>query len=329
MTALLQVRHLSISFSSRGGIARAVDDVSFDLTAGETLGLVGESGCGKTATALSLLRLLEEPPARIAPEARVEYRGSNLLALAPADLRRVRGGEIAMVFQEPTTSLNPVLTIGAQVDEAIRAHQPLGRAAARARTLELLHLVGIADPEARARDYPHQMSGGMLQRVMIAMALSCGPKILIADEPTTALDVTIQAQILELLADLKRRLGMAMLLITHDLGLVAGFADRVAVMYAGRIVEQAPTSQLFARPRHPYTEALLRAIPRLERPERTLPTIPGAVPSATDWPPGCRFHPRCAHAWDRCRLEEPGLLDADPDQVARCWLVREPGRRRP
>ncbi len=327
MNPLLQVRHLSTTFTTESGTARAVDDVSFELFEGETLGVVGESGCGKTVTALSILRLIDSP-GRIADESVVEYGGTDLLRLSARDLRSVRGAEIAMIFQEPTTSLNPVLTVGTQIAETLRAHRTISRKAARKRSVELLELVGIPDPHKRVDDYPHQLSGGMQQRVMIAIALSCNPKILIADEPTTALDVTIQAQILELLVDLKQRLGMAMMLITHDLGIVAGVADRIAVMYGGQLVEQASTTALFENALHPYTPALLRAIPRIDRPVGRLETIPGAVPPATDWPTACRFNPRCPYLWDRCRAHQPSLLDAGQGHTARCWLIDEPERRR-
>ena len=326
MNRLLRVEHLTTTFATDRGVARAVDDVSFDLFEGETLGIVGESGCGKTVTALSILRLIDAP-GTIASESVIEYSGTNLVTLSRSELRNIRGAEIAMIFQEPTASLNPVLTVGSQIDEAIRAHESVTRAAARARSVELLDVVGIPEPQKRVNDYPHQLSGGMQQRVMIAMALSCNPRILIADEPTTALDVTIQAQILELLMELKQRYGMAMMLITHDLGIVAGIADRVAVMYGGQIVEQAPTSQLFENAIHPYTEALLRAVPRLDRHVERLDAIPGAVPPATEWPDGCRFHPRCLHSWDRCRAEHPSLLHVQDARDARCWLVEDPERR--
>ncbi|HYS20115.1 MAG TPA: ABC transporter ATP-binding protein, partial [Gemmatimonadales bacterium] len=305
---LLRVRDLKTYFvTERGrGTARAVDGVSFELYPGETLGLVGESGCGKTVTSLSILRLIPEPPGHIRPGSFIEFEGRNLLTLSPPELRVIRGNRIAMIFQEPMTSLNPVFTVGDQVAEAAIVHQRLSRRAARARALEMLRLVGIPDPEARLDDYPHQLSGGMRQRVMIAMALICHPQVLIADEPTTALDVTIQAQILELLERLQAELGMAVLLITHDLGIVAGSADRVVVMYAGQVVESASTPELFARPQHPYTEGLMASVPRLERPAMArLHTIPGSVPAATDWPSGCRFHPRCPYAWDKCRTEVP------------------------
>jgi oligopeptide/dipeptide ABC transporter ATP-binding protein len=328
---LLAVRDLRTYFVTErgGGVARAVDGVSFDLFPGETLGIVGESGCGKTVTSLSILRLIPEPPGYIRPESVIEFEGRNLLALAPPQLRAIRGNRIAMIFQEPSSALNPVLRIGEQVAEAAVVHQGLSRREARARAIEMLTLVGIPDPQERVDQYPHQLSGGMRQRVMIAMALVCHPQILIADEPTTALDVTIQAQILELLQRLQAELGMAVMLITHDLGVVAGSADRVVVMYAGRIVETAATPELFARPAHPYTEGLLASIPRLDAPRARLHTIAGQVPAATKWPAGCRFHPRCPHAWDKCRAEEPPLLDAGPGHEARCWLIKEPERRAP
>ena len=326
---LLRVRDLRTYFvSERGsGTARAADGVSFDVFPGETLGIVGESGCGKSVTSLSILRLVPEPPGHILPGSLIEFEGRNLLTLAPRELRAIRGNRIAMVFQEPLTSLNPVLTVGDQIAEAAVVHQRLSRRAARARAVEMLALVGIADPGTRVDQYPHELSGGMRQRVMIAMALVCHPQLLIADEPTTALDVTIQAQILELLDRLQAELGMAVMLITHDLGIVAGQADRVAVMYAGQVVECAPTRDLFAGTGHPYTEGLLASVPRLDRPRERLHAIPGQVPAATAWPAGCRFHPRCPYAWDRCRTEEPPLLDIAPGHTARCWLVAEPARR--
>ncbi len=332
---LLRVRDLKTYFVTEqgGGTARAVDGVSFDLHAGETLGIVGESGCGKTVTSLSLLRLVPEPPGHILPGSFIELEGRNLLVLAPKQLRAIRGNEMAMIFQEPMTSLNPVFTVGDQIAEAAIVHQRLGRRAARARAIEMLVLVGIPDPETRVDAYPHQLSGGMRQRVMIAMALVCHPKVLIADEPTTALDVTIQAQILELLDRLQAELGMAVILITHDLGIVAGTVDRVLVMYAGEVVETATTPELFARPLHPYTEGLLASVPRLDTPlpRRRLHSIPGQVPAATAWPSGCRFHPRCPYAWARCAAEQPPLLDAgtgDPaSHLVRCWLLAEPARR--
>jgi peptide/nickel transport system ATP-binding protein len=330
---LLRVRDLKTYFVTEhgSGTARAVDGVSFDVRPGETLGIVGESGCGKTVTSLSILRLIPEPPGHIRPGSFIEFEGRNILTLEPKELRAVRGNQIAMIFQEPMTSLNPVFTVGDQIAEAAIVHQHLSHAAARRRAIEMLQLVGIPDPEERVDHYPHQMSGGMRQRVMIAMALVCHPKLLIADEPTTALDVTIQAQILELLERLQAELGMAVMLITHDLGVVAGTADRVVVMYAGQVVEQASTVELFARPLHPYTEGLLASVPRLDAPQQgrargRLHSIPGQVPAATAWPDGCRFHPRCPYAWDRCRAEEPPLLESGA-HTARCWLLVEPQRR--
>ena len=329
--ALLRVRDLKTYFVTEHGkgTARAVDEVSFDLYPGETLGIVGESGCGKTVTSLSILRLIPEPPGHILPGSLIEFEGRNLLALPAPELRAVRGNQIAMIFQEPMTSLNPVFTVGDQIAEAAIIHQHLSRAAARARAIEMLRLVGIPDPQERVDHYPHQLSGGMRQRVMIAMALVCHPKVLIADEPTTALDVTIQAQILELLDRLQQELGMAVLLITHDLGVVAGHADRVVVMYAGRVVETAKTDELFEHPLHPYTEGLLAAVPRIDAlPARArLHAIPGQVPAATAWPTGCRFRPRCPHAWDKCLTEPPLLESGAPGHTSRCWLVTEPKRR--
>ncbi|HYT69943.1 MAG TPA: ABC transporter ATP-binding protein [Gemmatimonadales bacterium] len=341
---LLRVRDLKTYFVTEHGrgTARAVDGVSFDLYPGETLGLVGESGCGKTVTSLSILRLIPEPPGHIRPGSFIEFEGRNLLTLASRELRAIRGNQIAMIFQEPMTSLNPVFTVGDQIAEAAIVHQGLSRREARARAIEMLQLVGIPDPAEGVDRYPHQLSGGMCQRVMIAMALVCHPKLLIADEPTTALDVTIQAQILELLARLQAELGMAVMLITHDLGIVAGTADRVVVMYAGEVVEQAPTTDLFARPLHPYTEGLLASVPRIDAPAAggsggsggprgRLHSISGQVPAATAWPAGCRFHPRCPYAWGRCATEPPPLLDAGGGapgtHTVRCWLVTEPGRR--
>jgi len=325
--SVLEVRDLSVTFTTPSGVARAVDEVAFSLDAGETLALVGESGSGKTMTALAVLGLVP-PPGRVGSSSQVRYQDRNLLGGSEAAWRAVRGAEIAIVFQEPTTSLNPVLTIGTQITETIHAHERVTKAAARARAAELLQRVGIADPTHRLDSYPHQLSGGMRQRAMIAMALACRPTVLIADEPTTALDVTVQAQILELLAALKAELGMAMLLITHNLGLAAGVADRVAVMYGGRLVESADTDALFHQPVHPYTAGLLRAAPRLEGPARPQTVIPGAVPPATAWPTGCRFHPRCAFAWERCAADEPPTLSPAPGRTARCWLVEEPDRRR-
>ena len=314
---VLEVRGLRTWFHTRSGVGRAVDGLSFHLGRGETLGLVGESGCGKSLAALSVLRLVSSP-GRI-EGGRVRLRGRDLLDLEEEEMRGVRGNEIAMIFQEPMTSLNPVLTCGDQIAEAVRRHRDAGRQQARERAVDMMRRVGIPAPEQRVDEYPHQLSGGMRQRVMIAMALSCAPDVLIADEPTTALDVTTQAQILDLLQRLQAEFHMAVLLITHDLGVVAETADRVAVMYAGRIVETAETARLFADPRHPYTRGLLRSVPQLEGPLNRLEVIPGRVPEATDFPSGCRFHPRCPLAEDRCRGESPPLEEVGPAHGAACW----------
>jgi peptide/nickel transport system ATP-binding protein len=328
-TPLLEVTDLRTFFRTEAGLARAVDGVSFHVAPGEVVGIVGESGCGKSVTSLSVMQLIPRPPGEIMPGSSIRFRGEELLGAGERRLRDLRGNDIAMIFQEPMTSLNPVYTVGDQIGETLRLHRGVRKREARQRSVEMLRLVGIPNPEERADAYPHQLSGGQRQRVMIAMALSCDPDLLIADEPTTALDVTIQAQILELLAELRSRLGMAMILITHDLGVVAEVCDRVLVMYAGRIVEHGTVEQIFRDPRHPYTEGLLAAVPRLGRRQERLAVIPGSVPSPTDWPRGCRFHDRCPYAWDRCAAAEPALLSADGDQdrVSRCWLEDEPGRR--
>jgi peptide/nickel transport system ATP-binding protein len=323
MTPLLDVRDLSVTFATRAGPARAVDGVSFAIAPGETLALVGESGCGKTVTALAILRLLAEPPAAIGATSRVLFEGEDLLRLAPEPMWRVRGAGIGMVFQEPAASLNPVLTIGTHIEETVRAHESVTRSAARARAVELLGTVGLPEPASLRRRYPHELSGGMQQRAMLAIALAARPRLLIADEPTTALDVTLQAQILELLARLATEFHMAMLLITHNLGVAAGIANRVAVMYAAQIVETADCETLFAHPAHPYTVGLLKAAPRLDGPARPTAAIPGSVPPATAWPSGCRFHPRCHRAWARCQ-EDPPSLTVAPAHHARCWVVDEP-----
>jgi peptide/nickel transport system ATP-binding protein len=322
---LLRVHDLRTYFHLGGAVARAVDGVSFDIRQGETVGMVGESGCGKSVTALSLLRLID-PPGRIEAGSRIEFEGRDLLTLSEEGIRQLRGNRIAMVFQEPMTALNPVFTIGDQVAEVARVHAGASRRAAWDRAIEMLNLVGIPDPRERAKSYPHQLSGGMRQRVLIAMALVMNPSLLIADEPTTALDVTIQAQILELLADLQQRLGLAVLLITHDLGVVAEVTSRVLVMYGGQIVERAPVRELFANPRHPYTRGLLEAMPRLGRQRDRLTVIPGTVPPPTRWPSGCRFRDRCAWAWQRCADEHPPEYVVSADHAARCHLVDEPSR---
>jgi len=309
---LLSVRGLTVAF----GAGRVVDEVGFDLAPGEVLGVVGESGSGKSLTALALMRLVPDP-GRVSA-ASIEFEGRELTRLGESEMQRVRGAAMAMIFQEPMTSLNPVFTCGRQVAEALAYHRGMGGAAARAETLRLFQLVEIPSPERRLDDYPHQMSGGMRQRVMIAMALACRPKLLIADEPTTALDATIQAQILDLLRGLQKELGMAVILITHDLGVVAEFARRVLVMYAGRVVEEAAVRELFRRPLHPYTEGLLAAMPRLEGETRRLPAIPGSIPDPDEPIPGCRFSPRCAEALDSCRAQAPALLAAGGGRFARC-----------
>ena len=308
---LLEVHDLAVSFTGPDGVARAVDGIDLIVEEGETVGLVGESGCGKSVTSLAILRLIE-PPGHIAHGSSVRLEGRDLLALGAKEIRAVRGNHVALVFQEPLSALNPVLRVGDQIAEAIRAHEAVSRSTARWRAVEMLAAVGIPDADRRAASYPHQLSGGMRQRVLLAMALVCRPQLLLADEPTTALDVTIQAEILELLDGLQRRLGMAVLLITHNLGIVAERTSRVYVMYAGQIVEEAPTERLFAAPAHPYTEGLLAAVPRLDERRERLQAIPGQVPPATAWPEGCRFHPRCPHAWDKCRTEMPPLLDVAP-----------------
>ena len=327
MVALLEVTDLRTYFETESGVARAVDGVSFSVERGEVLGIVGESGSGKSVTSLSLMRLVPQPPGRIQPGSSVRFRGEELLELSEAKMRGIRGNDMAMIFQEPMTSLNPVYPVGDQIVEALRHHRAISKREARERAVELLRLVGIADPEARASAYPHQLSGGMRQRVMIAMAISCEPELLIADEPTTALDVTIQAQILELLAELRDRLGMGLILITHDLGVVAEVCDRVVVMYAGQVMEQGSVRDIFQNPRHPYTEGLLKAIPRLGQSVERLAMIPGTVPSPTDWPLSCRFHPRCPYGWDLCVEKMPPLFDAGRGRASRCWLEEHPERR--
>ena len=322
-TPVLDVRDLRITFPTRTGEpARPVDGVSFTLRRGETLALVGESGCGKTLTSLALLRLVPEP-GRIEPGSRLEFEGRDIMGLDARELRSIRGKHIAMVFQDPMSSLNPVFTAGAQIIETIKAHEPESTKAARARSLALLREVGISDPELRINQYPHEMSGGMRQRVMIAMALATEPEVLIADEPTTALDVTVQAQILEILDRLRESRGLAVLLITHDLGIVANRADRIAVMYAGRVVEEAPTRTLFDAPSHPYTQGLLESVPRLTGPRRRLRPIPGTVPDPARWPAGCRFHPRCPKVMARCRTEVPSRLPLADGHHMACWLAEE------
>jgi len=322
MTPLLEVEDLRITFPTAAGPSRPVDGVSFTLERGELLALVGESGSGKSLTALALLRLVP-PPGVIAQGSTIRLDGMDVLALEAAALRGVRGRRIGMIFQDPMTSLNPVFSVADQIVESIRAHQRVSKADARARALALLQEVGIPDPAARLDQYPHQLSGGMRQRVMIAIALASEPELLIADEPTTALDVTVQAQILEVLDGLRTARGMAVLLITHDLGIVAGRADRVAVMYAGRCVEEASTPELFASPSHPYTRGLLASVPRLTGPVSRLTPIAGTVPPPTAWPAGCRFHPRCPDALPRCPTDDPPALPVRGGHRMRCWLAEE------
>jgi peptide/nickel transport system ATP-binding protein len=326
---VLAVEELRTYFDLRQGTVKAVDGVSFTLAPHETLAIVGESGCGKSITALSLMRLVPDPPGRIAG-GRVKLAGTNLLTLDDEAMRAVRGKDIAMIFQEPMTSLNPVLTVGSQIAEAVLLHEKVNRRQAWDKAVDMLRLAHIPEPERRAHEYPHQLSGGMRQRVMIAMALACNPKVLIADEPTTALDVTIQAQILDLILELQHKLGTAVILITHDLGVVAETARRVIVMYAGRKVEEAPVEELFARPQHPYTRGLLGSIPRLallrgesENTIERLREIPGMVPVLSNLPPGCVFAARCAHAQDRCRAKYPDYEEKRPGHWAACWRSRE------
>jgi peptide/nickel transport system ATP-binding protein len=320
---LLEIEALQTHFFTRDGVVRAVDGVSFSVSVGETLAVVGESGCGKSVTSLSVLRLIASPPGRIVA-GRIRFQGQDLLQLSERKMRAIRGNEISMIFQEPMTSLNPVLSIGRQIGETLRLHRGMSQQAAAERTVEMLRLVGIPEAAERTAQYPHELSGGMRQRVMIAMALACDPKLLIADEPTTALDVTVQAQILDLMRQLKAKTGTAIILITHSLGLVAEMAQRVVVMYGGRKVEEAPVQALFGRPRHPYTRALLKSVPRLRSSltstgQQRLAEIPGVVPSLREAIAGCIFAPRCAHAVERCRQHYPPLEQKTADHWVACW----------
>ena len=315
---LLRIRDLRTSFFTSDGEVRAVDGVSFDIADGQTVGLVGESGCGKSVTALSIIRLLDRDTGRIVA-GEVLFRGRNAASCGEEEMRRIRGNEISMIFQEPMTSLNPVMTVGDQIAESVRIHQGASRRTARKRAIEMLRLVKIPEPQKRVLSYPHEFSGGQRQRVMIAMALACTPKLLIADEPTTALDVTIQAQILDLIGELQQQLGMAVLLITHDLGVVAEHADAVAVMYAGKIVEQAPPGKIFSRPLHPYTIGLLNSMPGRLPPKSNLEAIPGMVPSPLDWPTGCRFRNRCSRADHSCAQAEPLLSEIESGHSVACF----------
>ncbi|GBD12682.1 Oligopeptide transport ATP-binding protein OppD [bacterium HR24] len=318
-TPLLSVRDLRTYFYTDDGVVRAVDGVSYDVYPGEIVGLVGESGCGKTVSALSILRLIPQPPGRIV-SGEIWFEGQDLLKLDDEGIRQIRGNKIGIVFQEPMTSLNPVLTVGRQLTEPLEVHLGMSREAARRRAIELLEMVGIPEPDKRIDNYPHQFSGGMRQRVMIAMALACNPRLLLADEPTTALDVTIQAQILELMTRLTRELGAAVIIITHNLGVVARYADRVNVMYAGKIVESATAQELYHRPRHPYTLGLLRSVPRLDQPRKArLDPIEGFPPDLVHMPPGCAFQPRCRFAVERCKVEAPPLMMVGEDHLSACW----------
>lgn len=321
---LLEVNGLQASIKTKWQTYHAIEDVTFSVEQGEILGIVGESGCGKSMTALSILRLVASPPVYITG-GEIRYRGKNLLEMDEKEIRKIRGNKISMIFQEPMTSLNPVYTVGNQITEVIRLHQKVGKEEAQAQALQMLRMVGIPAPEQRIKEYPHQLSGGMRQRVMIAMALACRPELLIADEPTTALDVTIQAQILEELKNLQREFGMSIILITHDLGVVADMAQNMLVMYGGEVVEYGPTKELFRHPRHPYTEGLLRSIPRLDEAVRKLNVIKGVVPSLDSMPEGCRFCPRCEYATERCHKEKPPLREIDGCKV-RCWQYQQEKR---
>ncbi|CCU85468.1 ABC transporter ATP-binding protein [Mesotoga prima] len=317
--ALLQVEDLRTYFHTEDGIVKAVDGVTFDVFPGETLGIVGESGCGKSVTSLSIMRLLDEK-GEIAG-GKITFDGEDVMAIPESKMMKIRGNEMAMIFQEPMTALNPVFTIGFQIMEAILLHQDVDEKKARQMAIDMLKKVGIPEPEKRIDEYPHELSGGMRQRAMIAMALSCNPKLLFADEPTTALDVTIQAQILELMKSLQDQYGMALVMITHDLGVIAEMAQRVVVMYAGKVVEYADVHTLFKNPRHPYTWGLMNAIPRLDEDKEVLYNIPGVVPDPLDFPDGCRFNTRCPLATEKCRKEEPPLVEIESDHTTACWHI--------
>lgn len=320
MGALLEVKDLRTYFYTQDGVVKAVDGVSYDVSEGEALGIVGESGCGKSVSALSIMRLIPQPPGKIVG-GEILFDGTNLLDLDDDEMRKLRGNKIAMIFQDPMTSLNPVLTINRQISEALELHMGMNREQARKRTIEMLQLVGIPSAADRVDDYPHQFSGGMRQRVMIAMALACNPKILIADEPTTALDVTIQAQIIDLVKQLRKNLGTAVIWITHDLGVVAGLCDKVTVMYAGHVVESAPVRELYSNPSHPYTLGLLKSIPRLDEQRKAkLVPIDGLPPDLIDPPNACDFQPRCVYAKDICQRERPTLRDVGPNHKIACWV---------
>lgn len=322
MSKLLEVKNLKTYFYTDDGVAKAVDDVSFALDKGETLGLVGESGCGKSVTALSIMRLIAQPPGKIV-NGEILFKGKDILKIPEKEMQDIRGNDIGMIFQEPMTSLNPVFTCGNQIEEAVILHQKLSKEEAKVKAIEMLKLVGIPAPEQRYNEYPHQLSGGMRQRIMIAMALSCNPEILIADEPTTALDVTVQAQILELINKLQRELGMAVIMITHDLGVIAEVSTRVAVMYASKVAEYGNVDQIFYNPKHPYTISLLNSIPKLNKGKSRLATIEGNVPAPTHYPKGCHFCTRCTFAIEKCWNEEPPVVQIEPEHTASCWRVNE------
>ncbi|MFZ5816032.1 MAG: ABC transporter ATP-binding protein [Bacillota bacterium] len=319
---LVEIRNLKTHYYTEDGVVRAVDGVNLYIKRGETLGVVGESGCGKSVTSLSIMRLIPNPPGKIV-DGEILFEGEDLVKKSEAEMRKIRGNDISMIFQEPMTSLNPVYTIGDQIAEAIQLHQGLSYKEAIDKAIEMLRLVGIPLPERRVKEYPHQLSGGMRQRVMIAMALSCNPKLLIADEPTTALDVTIQAQILELMKKLKKELGMAIMLITHDLGVVAEMCERVVVMYAGKVVEEADAVNVFKHPLHPYTEGLLKSIPRMDEDVEKLHVIEGVVPNPLHLPPGCRFEPRCPIAIEKCKTEQPPLEQVTPGRWVACYMAAD------
>ena len=320
---LLEVNNLTTHFFTSDGVVKAVDGINYHLDEGEILGIVGESGCGKSVSALSLMRLVADPPGKIV-DGEVTFEDKDLLQLGDAEMRSIRGNRMAMVFQEPMTSLNPVLTIGRQITETLELHQNMTKSQARERAVELIRMVGISDAGSRLTDYPHQFSGGMRQRVMIAMALSCNPKLIIADEPTTALDVTIQAQILELMRELAQQFGTALIIITHNLGVVARYAHRVVVMYAGKIIETGTAAEIYKNPRHPYTLGLLKSVPRLDEAVRTsLDPIEGLPPDLVDLPVGCSFQPRCPYAFDRCTQETPYLMEHSEAHTTACWRHEE------
>lgn len=322
MSKLLEVKNLRTYFYTDDGVAKAVDDVSFALDKGETLGLVGESGCGKSVSALSVMRLIPDPPGKIV-SGEILFKGKDILKVPEKEMQDIRGNDIGMIFQEPMTSLNPVFTCGNQIEEAVILHQKLSKEDAKVKAIEMLNLVGIPAPEQRYNEYPHQLSGGMRQRIMIAMALSCNPEILIADEPTTALDVTVQAQILELIKRLQVELGMGVIMITHDLGVIAEISTRVAVMYASKVAEYGNVDQIFFNPKHPYTISLLNSIPKLNKGKSRLATIEGNVPAPTNYPKGCHFCTRCSFAIEKCWNEEPPVVQIEPEHTAACWRVNE------